>query len=277
MVELFEYSTATWTCWLLVFTRISGAMMVLPIFSSSVIPMRIKTAIAALIALCVAPIALSSSTGGVTLEMGQLIATPLAGAVSICGELAIGWVLGATAAILMWGAHLGGQLIGQDSGLAFGQVVDPTTGQANTPTSTLMTIFAGLVFLALEGHRLVILALCGSFDSVPPGAIGKILLTGIPVETATEVTREIGGQTWLLGLQIAFPASVALLVTTIGLGILARMIPEMNVFAVGFAVRTGVGMLALFMTLPFIADLFGVVVNTGLEGSQLILDRIGGS
>ena len=277
MVELFEYSTASWTGWLLVFTRIAGAMMVLPIFSSNVIPMRVKAAIAALIALCVAPIAIASPTGEGIREMGSLIATPLAGVVSICGELTLGWVLGATAAILMWGAHLGGQLIGQDSGLAFGQVVDPTTGQSSAPTATLMTIFAGLVFLALEGHRLVILALCGSFESVPPGSIGNILLTGIPMEAATEITREIGGQTWLLGLQIAFPASVALLVTTIGLGILARMIPEMNVFAVGFAVRSGVGMLALFMTLPFIADLFGFVVHTGLEGSQLILNRIGGN
>jgi flagellar biosynthetic protein FliR len=81
----------------------------------------------------------------------------------------------------------------------------------------------------------------------------------------------------MLGLQIAFPASIALLVTTLGLGLMARMIPEMNVFAVGFAVRTGVGMLALFMTLPFIADLFGAVVSTGLQGSQMILNGLGGN
>ncbi len=277
MAELFEYSISSWTGWFLVFMRISGAMMVLPIFSSRTIPARIKAAIAALIALCVAPLAIADPSGTGAREMGELMATPLVGAVSICGELALGWVLGATAAVLMWGAHLGGQLIGQDSGLAFGQVVDPTTGQTTAPTATLMMIFAGLAFLALEGHRLVILALCGSFDAVPPGSIGNILIHGVPLTTAARITSEIGSQTWMLGLQIAFPASIALLVTTLGLGLMARMIPEMNVFAVGFAVRTGVGMLALFMTLPFIADLFGAVVTTGLQGSQMVLSGLGGN
>ena len=277
MEEALLISTTSWTGWLLVFMRIVGAMMVLPIFSSRVIPGRIKGAIAALIALCVAPIAMGGDAGGDIKELGQLLSTPMVGLVAISGELALGWVLGATAAVLMWGAHLGGQLIGQDSGLAFGQVVDPTTGQASAPTATLMMIFAGLAFLALEGHRLVILALCGSFDSVPPGMMGSILLNGIPVDTITQVTKQIGGQTWMLGLQIAFPAAVALLVTTLGLGLLSRAIPEMNVFAVGFALRTGVGMFALFVTLPFIADLFGFVVNGGLQGSRWILDGIGGN
>ncbi|MEC9475600.1 MAG: flagellar biosynthetic protein FliR [Planctomycetota bacterium] len=275
MNELLQFSANTWAVWVLVFLRISGAMMVLPIFSSRILPMRIKGAIAALIALCVAPVIWSGSmiTSG-SADLTMLFASPLTAAVAICGELALGWVLGATAAILMWCVHLGGQLLSQDSGLAFGQVVDPSTGQSTTPLTTLLLVFAGLIFLALEGHRLVLLSLCGSFEAVPPGVLGNLFTGALSTDGATLLTSEMGSQIWNLGFQIALPASIALLVTTLGLGILSRSVPEMNVFIVGFSIRTGVGMLVLFVTLPFIAEVYRYVIEIGFQGSELILQGI---
>ncbi|MEE2883610.1 MAG: flagellar biosynthetic protein FliR [Planctomycetota bacterium] len=276
MNELLQFSANTWVVWLLVFLRISGAMMVFPVFSSKTIPTRVKGAIAAVIALCVAPIISGESIQMASSDITTLFASPLSAAVALCGELALGWVLGATAGILMWSVHLGGQLLSQDSGFAFGQVVDPSTGQSTTPLTTLLMVFAGLVFLALEGHRLVILSLCGSFETVPPGLLGNIFNGALSVDSATIVAQEMGSQIWSLGFQIALPACVALMVTTIGLGVLARAIPEMNVFVVGFSIRTGVGMLALFVTLPFIAEIYRFVIGLGLQGSELILRGIGG-
>jgi len=274
--DLLEFSVSTWSGWLLVFTRIVGAMMVLPVFSSKLIPARIKAGLAALIALCVAPIVTAAHAEAGSGDMASLLSSPAIAAFSICGELALGWVLGATAGILMWIAHLGGQLLSQDSGFAFSEVVDPVTGQSTTALTTLLMVFAALVFLALEGHRLVILSLCGSFEMVPPGMMGNIFTGALTAESATVITGELGGQLWKLGLQIALPASIALLATTIGLGMLARAVPEMNVFVVGFSIRTGVGMLVLFMTLPFIAEIYRFVIELGVQGSELILRGIGG-
>ncbi|MGE4619644.1 MAG: flagellar biosynthetic protein FliR [Planctomycetota bacterium] len=275
MNELLEISASTWVGAVLIFARICGAMMVLPIFSSRVIPMKIKAALGVLIALCVAPVVVGNSPV-VSSEMVMLLSSPISAATSIAGELALGWVLGATAGILMWSAHLGGQLLSQDSGLAFGAVVDPDTGQSTTPMATLMMIFAGLIFLALDGHRLVILSLCGSFEMVPPGMMGNLFNGALTPDSALIVTREMGQQIWSLGLQIALPASIALLITTLGIGVLARSLPEMNVFVVGLSVRTGVGLLVLFVTLPFIADLYRFVIEMGMYGSELILRGIGG-
>ena len=276
MNDLLEFSASTWAGWFLVFIRIIGAMMVLPVFSSKVIPARLKVGIAALIALCIAPIVTAGQIQVGSGEVSSLLASPTVAAFSIGGELALGWVLGATAGILMWAAHLGGQLLSQDSGFAFSQVVDPATGQTTTPLTTLLMVFAGLVFLALEGHRLVILSLCGSFDMVPPGMMGNIFTGALTPESATAISAEFGGQIWRLGLQISLPASIALFATTIGLGVLARAVPEMNVFVVGFSIRTGVGMLVLFMTLPFIAEIYRFVIELGFQGSELILRGIGG-
>ncbi len=276
MNDLLEFSVSTWAGWLLVFTRLAGAMMVLPVFSSKMIPVRIKAGFAALIALCVAPIVTAAHAQVGSGDMATLLSSPIIAAFSICGELALGWVLGATAGMLMWVAHLGGQLLSQDSGLAFSDVVDPVTGQSTTALTTLLMVFAALVFLALGGHRLVILSLCGSFEMVPPGMMGNIFTGALTAESATVITGELGGQLWKLGLQIALPACIALLATTIGLGVLARAVPEMNVFVVGFSIRTGVGMLVLFMTLPFIAEIYRFVIGLGVQGSELILRGIGG-
>lgn len=277
MNELLQFSASTWVIWLMVFMRLCGAMMVLPIFSSRCIPARMKLAIAALIALCVAPVLSSGSlvmTGSENAVL--LVTTPLSAAIAIGGELALGWVLGATAGLLMWCVHLGGQVLSQDSGFAYGQIVDPFTGQSTTPLTTLLIVFAGLIFLALEGHRLVLLSLCGSFEAVPPGMVGSLFTGAMSVDAATLVASELGSQIWSMGFQIALPASLALLVVTLGLGVLARSVPEMDLFVVGFSIRTGVAMLVLFVTLPFVAEIYRVVVEMGVQGSDLILRGIGG-
>ena len=83
-----------------------------------------------------------------------------------------------------------------------------------------------------------------------------------PHDTGLFVTKQLGSEMWVLGLKIALPAMIALLMVTSALGILARAVPEMNIFIIGFSVRILFGLVALFALVPFITDAFREFVLT---------------
>jgi len=258
----------------LVTTRITGLMLTAPFLSDRTFPLQVRIGFTLLLSLALTPVLLPTFGPGVPVA---LLAQPAVAILALAGELGLGWLMGWVASVMVWAAQLAGHLLGQDIGYSLGGVIDPGSATSGSPTTHLMTLFAVMAFIALEGHRLLLLALGGSLQMVPVGSVGALLLGGgIDPDVGATIASGLGGQIWSLGVQIALPGILVLLFTTIGMGILARVVPEMNVLVLGFALRTVVGLLALFLVLPFVADLFSSVVHGSIDLIDLALERVGG-
>lgn len=223
------------TSFLLVLARCAGLVMGAPIFGHLLVPMRGRVGLALILAIALAPAATTAVTETPTLWA-------MAGLVVV--ESMLGMVLGFIAQMIFAGVQLGGQLAGMEIGFGLSNLIDPQSNAQSTVVAEWQQLMALLVFLALDVHHLLLRALLESFRVVPLGTVvvGAGLLRGVAMR---------GGEIFAVGMRIAAPVLIVLLLTNAALGVLARTIPQLNVFVVGFPVNVGVGLVVLGASLPF--------------------------
>ncbi|MFN0059547.1 MAG: flagellar biosynthetic protein FliR [Planctomycetota bacterium] len=247
---------------LLVFCRMTGVLLSAPLLSGSTLPPQLRIWLGFGCALLCFPIVRGFAPAGAAT---RLFSDVWLMTYAVLCELATGWVLGLVASIVLWGAQLAGHLVGQEIGLTLGDVFDPISETTGSPTTGLFYTVMLLVFLLLDGHKLLFLAVVKSYAAAPPGA-----LLSLNPDSALYVTRDLGGEIWRLGVQIALPAIIGLGLVTVALAILARTAPEMNIFVMGFTLRVGVGLLGLALIVPFVVEAFAGTVGL----SQVFLDKL---
>ena len=259
---LFE-SADKLAAFLLVFMRMSGMIVVAPLFSSRTFPIRIRVWLAVLLSGVTFEVAYQLAPEGI---FAGIFRQPTSAALAVAGELAIGWLIGFTASIMMWAAQLAGHLFGQEIGLALSDLFDPVSESPNSPPAQLFFTLALLLFVMMDGHHLVYVAITKSFSAAPPG--------GFPFgyDDSMFVAKELGSEMWRMGLRIALPGAAALLLVTVALGFLARAVPEMNIFIVGFSIRIVFGLVAIFVITPYAADVFRDATVTTEEWLGQLLD-----
>ena len=223
------------TAFLLVLARIAGLVGTSPILGHLLVPLRVRAAFAVILAAALAPAVTASAAAPTTLW-------GLAGAVAI--ESALGALLGLVAQFIFAGVQLGGQIAGIEMGFGLDALIDPQTHAHITVVAQWQQLLALLVFLALDVHHVLLRALLASFQTAPPGAlaVSAVGLHGAIV---------LSGELFAIGARIAAPVLIALLLTNGALGVLARTIPQLNVFVVGFPVNVGVGLVVMGASLPF--------------------------
>jgi flagellar biosynthetic protein FliR len=151
-------------------------------------------------------------------------------------ELIIGIVLGATARVTLSALNVAGSVIAQQLGLGFVTAVDPTQGQQGQIVGNFLTILGLTLLFATDSHYLVIAALSESYRIFSPG---EIMPTGDVAALATSAFSAA----FKIGLQLSAPFLVFGLVFNIGLGVLARLMPQMQVYFVGVPLSIMVGFL----------------------------------
>jgi flagellar biosynthesis protein FliR len=204
---------------MLVFARIGAMVMLLPGLGESNIPVRIKLAIALLLTLIILPL----HRDAYHVNMDTL--TPLL--VLMIHEILIGIVLGATARVTLAALQVAGSVIAQQMGLGFATSVDPTTqGQQGVLIGNFLTLLGLTLLFATDSHYLVIAALNESYAVFSPG---EMLPSG---DVAALATRAFTAA-FRIGMQLSAPFLVFGLVFNIGLGVLARLMPQMQVYFVG--------------------------------------------
>ena len=220
---------------MLVFARIGAMVMLLPGLGESNIPVRIKLAIALLLTLIILPL----HRNAYHVDMNTL--TPLL--VLMIHEILIGVVLGATARVTLSALQVAGSVIAQQMGLGFATSVDPTTqGQQGVLIGNFLTMLGLTLLFATDSHYLVIAALNESYAVFSPG---EMLPTG---DVAALATRAFAAA-FRIGMQLAAPFLVFGLVFNIGLGVLARLMPQMQVYFVGVPLSILAGFLIFSMVL----------------------------
>jgi len=228
---------------LLIFARIGTMIMLMPTLGEVNIPARIRLGIALALTMILLP--LHRNAYQVNLEnLGPL-------PVLLVHEILVGLVLGATARVTISALTVAGSIIAQQLGLGFVTAVDPTQGQQGIVVGNLLTIL-GITFLfATDMHHLVIAALTDSYKIFKPGEL-------IPSGDVAALATKAFTLAFKIGVQLSAPFLVFGLVFNIGLGVLARLMPQMQVYFVGAPLSIMLGFLILVVV---IATMMGTFVD----------------
>ncbi len=158
------------------------------------------------------------------------------------GELLVGSVIGLTVRVTLAAAEVAGNIAGMSMGQGFAASVDPTFGENMLPIGRLLSALMVLIFLSLKGHHVTFAALAWSLDALPVGdALGHVVHAG---------TMEVGVELMARGLRIASPIVAAMFIVQLGMGLIARSAPRVQIFSLTFAITSAVGGLVLFAAMP---------------------------
>jgi flagellar biosynthetic protein FliR len=211
---------------MLAFARVGAMVMLLPGLGETNIPVRIKIAIALLLTLIILPL----HRADYHVDMGSMAAL----LVLMVYEILIGVVLGATARVTLAALQVAGAVIAQQLGLGFVTSVDPTQGQQGVVIGNFLTLLGITMLFTTDSHHLVIAALNDSYSVFSPGEV-------VPSGDVAALATRAFTAAFRLGMQLAAPFLVFGLVFNVGLGVLARLMPQMQVYFVGvpLSIMTG--------------------------------------
>jgi flagellar biosynthesis protein FliR len=226
---------------MLVFARVGAMVMLMPALGEENIPMRVKLSIALLLTLVLLPLHRSAYHIDMTSLSGLLVL--------MLHEIVIGIILGATARVTLSALQVAGSVIAQQMGLGFVTSVDPTQGQQGVLVGNFLTMLGITMLFATDSHHLVIAALSDSYKIFSPG---ETMLTGDVASLATQAFAAA----FKIGLQLSAPFLVFGLVFNIGLGVLARLMPQMQVYFVGAPLSILAGFLILVIVLAAMMGTF---------------------
>ncbi|MFZ2959856.1 MAG: flagellar biosynthetic protein FliR [Candidatus Ozemobacteraceae bacterium] len=226
--------------------RISGFFINLPAFGETTVPNRVKAGLSALTTLLILPHLMHTQT----LPDLTIFGYALMG----FQELVLGLTVGFVVLITIDALKFGGEIMGMQIGFSFVQVVDPESSKSQAVLAEFFQVLMVLLFLIMHGHIILLQAFVQSFDLIP------LASTQMPPAMIQEMARLTGAIFWL-GLQIAMPIVAVMLVSDVSLGIIARTVPRMNIFQVGFAIKILLGFAVLIMLLPSISDIMKGLIN----------------
>lgn len=184
-------------------------------------------------------------------------------------EVLIGAFLGFLLQLVTVAVHVGGEMVGQEMGFMVARQVDPVTGVQTALTTNMYENLFLLALLSMSGHHWLLRSLGESFERAP---LGELWLGAGLADT----TARMFGEMFQAGIVFAAPVMVFLMLTSILIGLLARAVPHLNILEIGFTVRVGVAMGAMFLFTPLLEP-----VMTGLHGKFVgwlgtALDALGG-
>lgn len=233
---LAQFGVSSTAGFILVLARVSPLFAVAPLFSSKQIPVRVRTIVAVGMAVGLTPLALH----------GQHIPqNEMAIAALVLKELLVGLAFALSIGILFAAISSAGSILDVLVGFSFGSIVDPLNGNQSAVLAQLYGLVAITIFVAIGGDAWVIQGLSRTFELVPLTASPDFasLAQGVVAVFSTIFTS---------ALEVAAPVLLALVVTDVAFGVVSRVVPQLNVFAVGFPVKVLVGLLVVGASLPFV-------------------------
>ena len=232
---------AAFAGFMIVFVRMSGLMLTMPVLGSSTLPRHVRIGLIAVISYIVYTVSPIPAVGlGISLWKFSLI---------LAGELAVGLTIGFATQLIFTAVQVAGQVIGFQMGFAIVNVMDPATNQQVSVTAQFQNIMALLIFLAISGHHWLISASAASFDLIP--IMGFAPKAGL-VEMMLGLTKNV----FVTAVKIGAPVMAALFLLNVALGLVARTVPQMNVFIVGFPLQISIGLFMIGVTAPVFLHLF---------------------
>lgn len=221
------------------FLRTLAMFTAAPVFSLKAIPMRVKVGLAFLVAVCAQAV----------LDQPMVAVNSPDALVCVIQQVGIGLAIGFSARLIIAVMEVAGEAIGLQMGLSFASFFDPTSGAQLSAVSRFLVQIFTLFFVVVNGHLMVLIAVVKSFDAFP--------VNGSFLQAVAQMRiHELGSAVFSSALWISLPMMALLLFVNLTMGVIARIAPQMNVFAVGFPVTLTVGMLGITATLPMMEQPF---------------------
>ena len=222
---------------ILVLARVTPLFLVAPLFSSKMIPPRVRGIVAVGISIGLAPVAVH----------GQRIPSDALtlGALVIEGLL-VGLGFAFSIAVLFAAVESAASLIETIAGFSYGGLIDPVNGNRGGVVLQFYTLVATMIFLVIGGDAWVLRGIARTFQLVP--------LTAAPrISSLVAGAERVFTTVFAAALEIAAPVLLALLIADVAFGVVSRVVPQLNVFAVGFPTKVAVALLVIGASLPFVA------------------------
>jgi flagellar biosynthetic protein FliR len=173
----------------------------------------------------------------------------------VAREVLVGVTLGFGTLLVFASLQIAGQLIGMQLGLNIATVLDPlNAGQQVSYMDQFYSVLAALVFLAIDGHHGLLLALQHSFEILPPGTFGP---NGRTLEALISLVTDISR----VALRLALPVLATLLLVDLVMALMSRIVPQMNVFFVAIPLKLGLGLWIAALSLPMVLSASGQVLG----------------
>jgi len=234
------------------FIRVLALFGSLPIIAQRSVPMRLRVALAFLIAFC----------AQATIPPSPVIELASAeGFMAVVQQVLIGVSLGFAVRIVFTAIELAGEVVGLQMGLNFAAFFNPMTASESTAVSRFFGVAVSWLFIVTGGHLLLIAAVVQSFHAFPVASEPFAFLRAAQ-------PQRWGSEIFGLGLWIALPMVSMLLFTNLVLGVISRVAQQMNIFAIGFPITLGVGLLGVLLTLPMMQAPFTMALEKMLAHFQ---------
>lgn len=250
------------TLFLLVFVRMTAFFVAAPVFSYRTVPNAFKIGLGFFAALA----------AFMTIPHEASIPLDLTFALMIVKEAIVGLVLGFVAAFILYILQIAGGFIDFQMGFAIANVVDPQTGAQIPIIGNFKYMLSMLFFLSVNGHHLLIDGVVRSYQMVPIEA----LFVSIGSESVALFISQLLVKIYIIAFQIAIPIVGALFLVDVALGMIARTVPQLNVFVVGIPLKIFVGFLMILLTLSMFFYLLQSVFKEMFDTMGQLLQLLGG-
>ncbi len=220
--------------------RVSIVLFMLPFYNTKQFPIRMKMLVSLSFAAILHPILRHS--------VAPLPFDAMALTIVVFGEILFGMVLAFAVLVVLTGVQFAGDLISFQMGFGFAQTVNPTGGGQMGVISRWVQLIAMMALIGINGHHVMLRAVVDSFRTIP---IGGFVLNAGNFDKLMVLT----GQLFVIGIQLAAPVMVLLLMIHLILGLVGKFAPQMNLMATSFPLTIGLGLLAFIYTLPIMKDL----------------------
>ncbi|HMM13709.1 MAG TPA: flagellar biosynthetic protein FliR [Parvibaculum sp.] len=231
---------------MLVFSRLGSMIMLLPALGEVSVPSRVRLVFALVMTAVMMPL-VSGAYGSIPSTVPGL-------AMAVIGEILIGLFIGLSARFIMSALQVAGNIIGMQTGLSFAQSVDPTQGTQGAMVASFLSLLAVALIFAADLDHLLIAAMRDSYLIFEPGA-------SFPVGDFLEMAVKAVSGAFTLGVQLSAPFLVFGLIFYLGLGILSRLMPQIQIFFIAMPGNIGLGFALLFL-------LLGAMMTWFLQGFE---------
>jgi flagellar biosynthetic protein FliR len=243
---------------LLVASRLGGLVMFQPILGGYAVPTHIRLLLVIGLAALVTPfVALTSAAP----------TQPATIALAMGGEMLLGVLMGLAVRMCFLGLQVGGQVIAQESGLAFGQIADPSTGDEESIISTLYLQLGAVVFLIVGGHRALIAIALDTFRTIPLLGDSGTIMPG------TELLLDTLALSGEIAVRVAAPVIVTLFLVNAAMGFVSRTVPQFNILTIGFSLKGLVAFVLMAIALPAALEAFTDALEMTVDWVAAVVER----
>ncbi|MDR0305802.1 MAG: flagellar biosynthetic protein FliR [Chitinispirillales bacterium] len=231
---------------MLMFVRVMSMMMLMPVFGATYVPAQVKVALSLLLTSALFSVQRVSGLSSIDISEFSIGLFFLL----VFKEAIVGFIIGFASTFLFTAVNFAGRMVDTMMGFGFVELTDPLSQESVTVLGQLKLILFTILFLLFNGHYFLLITVQKSFELVP------MFEAVFPADPMLAHFTYLVANIFILGFKLAAPVFVVLFLTMVALGIVARTVPQMNIFFVGLPLKIALGLATTVVVLPMLTALF---------------------